>query len=89
MDMNLHSCNIEDLWGTVFYVGDPNVIMACLTFSTLPVWLQQRNTQAACHVSGSLICPCNTEANTSLFPSAVLKGGTGGSYVEKPFGQSA
>jgi hypothetical protein len=30
---------MEDLWGTVFHIVDPNVIMLCLTCSTLSVWL--------------------------------------------------
>jgi hypothetical protein len=28
-----HSDNIEDLWGTVFYTGDPDLIMSCLTLA--------------------------------------------------------
>jgi hypothetical protein len=30
-----HSVNIEDLWGTVFYIGDPDMILSCLTCSTV------------------------------------------------------
>jgi hypothetical protein len=35
-----HFVNIEDLLDTIFYIGDPGVIMPCLTCSTLSVWLQ-------------------------------------------------
>jgi hypothetical protein len=34
--------NIDGLWDTDFYSGDPGVIMSCLICSTLSLWLWQR-----------------------------------------------
>ncbi len=34
-----HSDNIENLWVTVFYTGDPDVIISRLTRSILTVWM--------------------------------------------------
>jgi hypothetical protein len=54
-----HSDNIEDLSGTVFYIGDPAVIISRLTCNTLTVWLLLLYLcSLACHQHpGRLTCP--------------------------------
>ncbi len=81
VDRTRHSDNIEDLLGTVFYIGDPDVIMSCLTWSILYVWLRLRNASSwARHWQTQL---SDVTTDDSLHPSAVQTR-TGGSYVEKP-----
>jgi hypothetical protein len=84
-----HSKNIEDQWGTVLNIGDPDMIMSCLTCSTLSVWLGLHN---ACSLERhwQTYLPSKLPSLTpgrqyvSLYPNAIPKRGTGGSYVEKP-----
>jgi hypothetical protein len=59
--------NIEDLWGIVFYIGDPDGIMCCLTCSTPSVWCSSLARPQWTHL------PDATADDTSLLPSAVPK----------------
>ncbi len=68
-----HSDYIEDVWGTGFYVGDPDLIMSCLTCSKLAMTVQR--TQLGMSLVDSLAwqahLPDATADDTSLFPSSV------------------
>jgi hypothetical protein len=44
--MSKISCQTPFNRGTVFYIGDPDVIMSCLTCCTLSVWLWLRDARS-------------------------------------------
>ncbi len=76
---NLFYCKI-DLYGTDFYIGDPDMIMPCLVCSmhTLPVWLRIRNW----HITGRLTYPMSRQ--TILLDTRIhYLSDTAVSYVEK------
>jgi hypothetical protein len=62
-----HSDYIEYLWGTVFNIGDPDVILSCLTSGCGCA------KRTAWHVTGRLTCVDTKADDTSLYPSVVPK----------------
>ncbi len=69
------SNNIEGLRGSVFYIGEPDVIMSCLTFGKLSVLLRLHNACSCAHhwqthLPGRLTWRCHSRQYFSI-PSAV------------------
>ncbi len=76
------------LWGTVFYIGDSDLIISCLTCSTLSVWLRLYNSRTLARhwetcLLGRLTCPTPREI-ILLYTQVQYQRGTGGSSAEKP-----
>jgi hypothetical protein len=73
----------------VFYIGDPDMIISCLTRSTLSIWQRLNNARSLSrhwqiHLPGRLTCPSAMADDTSLYPNVVSKTNLRELYEEKP-----
>jgi hypothetical protein len=80
-----HSVNIEDLWGTFFYIGDPDMILSCWHVAQC-LFRWGCKTHITWQITDRLTCPTlrQTIRTVLLYTQMQYQSGTGGHYAKKP-----